>query len=67
VLPAFPAGTVGDRAVVELFVQRLETTAGAFRERMERLGDTDPVSQDVLIEILAGIEKQLWMVRTQLA
>jgi starvation-inducible DNA-binding protein len=67
VLPGFPDGTVGDHTVVELFVERLEATAGAFRERMERLGDTDPVSQDVLIEILAGIEKQLWMVRTQLA
>ena len=33
---------------------------------MDRLADTDPVSQDILIEIVAGIEKQLWMVRTQL-
>jgi hypothetical protein len=39
VLPAFPDGIVGDLAVVELFVERLETTAGAFRERMERLGN----------------------------
>jgi len=67
VLPVFPDDTVGDRAVVELFVDRLEKIAGAFRERMDRLGDTDPVSQDILIEVLAGIEKQLWMVRTQLA
>ena len=66
VLPAFPDGTVDDRQVVELFVERLETVAGAFRERMNRLGDTDPVSEDILIQILAGIEKQLWMVRTQL-
>lgn len=67
VLPVFPDGTVGDRAVVELFVERLETSAGAFRERMDRLGDPDPVSEDILIGIVAGIEKQLWMVRTQLA
>ena len=53
--------------LVELFVERLETTAGAFRERMDRLGESDPVSQDILIGIVAGIEKQLWMVRTQLA
>lgn len=66
VLPAFPDGTVDDRQVVELFVERLETAAGAFRERMNRLGETDPVSEDILIQILAGIEKQLWMVRTQL-
>jgi starvation-inducible DNA-binding protein len=66
VLPAFPDGTVDDRQVVELFVERLETVASAFRERMNRLGDADPVSEDTLIQILAGIEKQLWMVRTQL-
>lgn len=66
VLAAFPDGTVDDRRVVELFVERLETVASAFRERMERLGDADPVSEDILIQILAGIEKQLWMVRTQL-
>jgi len=67
VLPSFPDGAVGDHAVVELFVERLERTAGAFRERMDRLGTADPVSQDILIQVLAGIEKQLWMVRTQLA
>jgi starvation-inducible DNA-binding protein len=62
VLPAFPDGTVGDHDVIGL-----EAAAQAFRERMDRLGGTDPVSQDTLIEIVAGIEKQLWMVRTQLA
>ena len=66
VLRAFPDGSVGDHEVIELFVDRLEATAGAFRQRMERLGATDPVSQDIMIEVLAGIEKQLWMVRTQL-
>jgi starvation-inducible DNA-binding protein len=66
VLPPFPDGTVDDRQVVELFVERLEAVASAFRERMNRLGDADPVSEDILIQILAGIEKQLWMVRTQL-
>ncbi|HEY6566993.1 MAG TPA: DNA starvation/stationary phase protection protein [Actinomycetota bacterium] len=66
VLAAFPDGSVDDRQVVELFVERLETVASAFRERMGRLGDADPVSEDILIQILAGIEKQLWMVRTQL-
>jgi starvation-inducible DNA-binding protein len=66
VLPAFPDGTVGDHDVIGLFVERLEAAAQAFRQRMDRLGDTDPVSQDTLIEIVAGIEKQLWMVRTQL-
>ena len=32
---------------------------------MNRLGELDLVSQDVLIEVLRELEKQLWMVRVQ--
>jgi starvation-inducible DNA-binding protein len=36
------------------------------RERCERLGEIDLVSQDVLIEVTRALEKQLWMIRSQL-
>jgi starvation-inducible DNA-binding protein len=45
---------------------RLATVDGRIRERCERLGETDLVSQDVLIEVTRALEKQLWMVRSQL-
>jgi starvation-inducible DNA-binding protein len=33
---------------------------------MERVGDVDLVSQDVLIEVVRELEKQQWMLRVQL-
>jgi starvation-inducible DNA-binding protein len=36
------------------------------RERLERLGEIDLTSQDVLIEVTRTLEKQLWMLRVQL-
>jgi hypothetical protein len=33
---------------------------------MDRTGDLDAASQDVLIEVVLKLEKQLWMVRAQL-
>jgi len=35
------------------------------RERIEALGEIDPVSEDMLIGITAPIEKQLWMLQSQ--
>jgi DNA-binding ferritin-like protein len=34
---------------------------------MERLGELDLVSQDVLIETIRELEKQQWMLRASLA
>jgi DNA-binding ferritin-like protein len=33
---------------------------------MDELIDLDPVSQDVLIDVVRKLEEQLWMIRTQL-
>ena len=35
------------------------------RERMDRLGEIDAASQDVIIEVVRALEQQLWMVRVQ--
>jgi hypothetical protein len=34
---------------------------------MDRLGELDLASQDVLIALVRALEEQLWMVRAQLA
>jgi DNA-binding ferritin-like protein len=34
---------------------------------MNRFGDLDPASQDVLVEVIRELEKQLWMLRASLA
>ena len=36
-----------------------------YRTRMDRLGELDVASQDVLIEVVRELEQQLWMIRAQ--
>ena len=36
------------------------------RTRMDRLGQIDAVSQDVLIDVVRELEEQQWMLRAQL-
>jgi starvation-inducible DNA-binding protein len=59
-------GAIGDRTVVRELSGRLADVAERIRTRMDRLGELDAASQDVLIEVVRELEKQLWMVRTQL-
>jgi starvation-inducible DNA-binding protein len=54
-----------DTAILELVV-RLAGVAERMRARMERLGEIDLPSQDVLIDVVRELEKQLWMLRVSL-
>jgi starvation-inducible DNA-binding protein len=54
-----------DTALREL-VPRLADVAQRTRARMDRLGEIDLASQDVLIEVVRELEKQLWMLRASL-
>jgi starvation-inducible DNA-binding protein len=51
---------------LEEVTRRLAEVDERVRERIERLGELDLPSQDVLIEVARALEKQLWLVRTQL-
>jgi starvation-inducible DNA-binding protein len=46
--------------------RRLAEVDERVRERCQRMGEIDLASQDVLIEVVRALEKQLWMVRSQL-
>ena len=46
---------------------RVADTAERIRERMDRLGELDSASEDVLIEVVRALEEQLWMLRAQFA
>jgi starvation-inducible DNA-binding protein len=54
-----------DSALGELVARLADVTERA-RGRMERLGELDLASQDVLIEVVRQLEKQLWMLRASL-
>jgi starvation-inducible DNA-binding protein len=58
-------GALEDHAVVREVTARLADVAERTRERMDRLGEIDAASQDVLIEVVRALEKQLWMIRVQ--
>lgn len=61
-----PEGAIEDDEVVRLFVERVGEAAGRVRRRVERL-EVDLVSQEVLLEVLSGLEEQLWMLQAQQA
>jgi len=67
VLPAMPEGKLDGPTAVRLVAERLGLVAERVRERVRRLDGGDALSQDVLIEIGRGLDKQLWMVREQVA
>lgn len=54
-----------DIAVVELLTQRLKLAVARAHERMHRLDEIDPSSQDVIIEVVRKLEEGLWMMRVQ--
>jgi len=66
-LAQLPEGQLEDRAVYGYFDERITLVASHVRDRTQALADQDIASQDVLIEILRGLEKQRWMLRAHRA
>jgi starvation-inducible DNA-binding protein len=59
-------GAIEDQAVLAEVVRRVSDVAEEIRARMDRLGELDLVTQDLLIGIVGELEEQLWMTRSQL-
>ena len=59
-------GSLEDHLVVRELTHRIAEVSERVRSRMNRLGDADVVSQDVLIEVVRELEKEQWMLRAQL-
>jgi starvation-inducible DNA-binding protein len=66
-LPALPLGKLVEGDVLASFDQRVTTVAADVRHRAEGAAAPDVATQDVLIEILRGLEKQRWMLRAHRA
>jgi len=66
-LPALPAGSIGDQALLAAFDERVTLVAANVRRRADELGELDLATQDLFIEILRGLEKQRWMLRAHRA
>jgi starvation-inducible DNA-binding protein len=59
-------GALEDHLVVRQLTHRVAEVSERVRDRMNRIGDVDLASQDVLIEVVRELEKQQWMLRAQL-
>lgn len=64
-LRAVERGELEDHLVVRELTSRLGEAAERARERMDRLGNLDAATQDVLIDVVRALEQQLWMIRAQ--
>ena len=58
-------GALDDHVVVRELSERLNDVTDRARERMDKLGEIDAASQDVIIEVVRALEQQLWMIRVQ--
>jgi starvation-inducible DNA-binding protein len=65
-LAAVAPTALEDHLVVRELTHRIAEVSEQVRDRMNRLGDADLVSQDVLIEVVRKLEEQQWMLRAQL-
>jgi starvation-inducible DNA-binding protein len=61
-----PAGPIAGEMVIRELARRVADVTERVRTRMDRLGDLDLASQDVLIEVVRALEEQLWMLRAQI-
>jgi len=58
-------GPVVDHVVARELTRRIADVSERVRDQMNRLGEIDLASQDVLIEVVRELEKQQWMLRVQ--
>ena len=65
-LPAMPDGKLEGAAAARLIADRIGQISERLSGRIRRLAEVDALSQDVLIEVGRGLEKQLWMLREQI-
>ena len=64
-LAGIAEGAIDGANVIRHFVGRLGEVSARLGERIETV-ESDAVTQDLLIEVKGGLEKQLWMMRAQM-
>jgi starvation-inducible DNA-binding protein len=64
-LPQIPAGPIRCVETVVIIGQRLVEVADRARLRIATVGDSDAVTQDLLIQLTALLDKHAWMVTAQ--
>ncbi|TCC26815.1 Dps family protein [Kribbella speibonae] len=62
-----PVHSTADHVVLWELARRVAGVAERIRERLVPIGAADLVTQDVLVDVVRTLEKQQWLLRTQLA
>jgi starvation-inducible DNA-binding protein len=65
-LPDYPTGWRSDRDTIESIVATLRTTIDRLRPKIDETEKTDPVTQDMLIDVATALEEAHWMWQAQL-
>jgi len=66
-LDSLPEGIISDKEVLTKFSDQLATVASRTRTAIDRLDGSDMATEDILIGAVQGLEKHLWMFRSQQA
>lgn len=66
-LPSFPEGRIGDLEAAGLIAERLQQIIAMARQQQEEAGESDSVTEDLYLAILAELEKQHWMLTARFA
>ena len=66
-IESLPEGIIADKEVLVRVTDQLAKVAARGRASIDRLDGSDKVSEDILIEVVEGLEKHLWMFRSQQA
>ncbi|MCM2370501.1 DNA starvation/stationary phase protection protein Dps [Aporhodopirellula aestuarii] len=64
-LAAYPTGFQDVPTTIKNVADAIKTAIETLRASIEKLGDLDPVSEDLCIGIAAPMEKHLWMLQAQ--
>jgi len=63
-IPPIEDAFLKDETVIERGSAMLDASIETLRAARKTLGDIDPVSEDIVIGVLADLEKDLWMLRS---
>ncbi len=64
-LEPYPQDFVNVSETIERVADAMKTTIDAIRTAIEKVGDLDPISEDLCIATSAQLEKHLWMLQAQ--
>ncbi|MDF1603222.1 ferritin-like domain-containing protein [Nocardioides sp. YIM 152315] len=64
-LTSVAPAAIEDHLVIHEMTRRVASTAERIRGRLRPIGELDPVSQEVLIDVVRELEKQQWLLRVQ--